>query len=120
MIYTCPVCGFDQLPHPPRDYMICPSCGTEFGYTDFSTSHDDLREQWILKGALWHSKVFPSPSGWNPYAQLIAAGFVFHLTASASTDGDAQSRNIVVTRENIQNGFLGMGFENYANCTETT
>jgi len=34
MNYRCPVCFFDELPYPPRDYHICPCCGTEFGNDD--------------------------------------------------------------------------------------
>lgn len=75
MKYTCTVCGFDELPHPPRDYTICFCCGTEFGYTDFNTSHEELRERWIANGMHWPGKSFPVPPNWNPYEQLWAAGF---------------------------------------------
>ncbi len=50
MRYTCPVCGYACLPSPATDYTICPSCGTEFGYTDFTAGHAQLRAAWIAAG----------------------------------------------------------------------
>lgn len=55
-LYVCPVCEYDQLLRPPEDYIICPQCGTEFGYDDFATSHDDLRQQWIAGGRRFWSQ----------------------------------------------------------------
>jgi hypothetical protein len=75
MRYTCPVCGYDQLLYPPTDYNICPSCGTEFGYTDFTRDHAELRMHWIDGGMRWHSSRIPAPPQWNPEQQLIRAGF---------------------------------------------
>lgn len=48
--YTCPVCDYPALLAPPRDYMICPQCGTEFGADDFTVSHAELRAAWIAAG----------------------------------------------------------------------
>jgi hypothetical protein len=61
--HTCPVCGYPGLDSPPsRDGLafwdICPSCGTAKGMPWWSTSRLD-----------------PRPEGWDPAAQLIAAGF---------------------------------------------
>jgi hypothetical protein len=61
MKYTCPVCMFPRLPYPPRDYHICPCCGTEFGNDDADFSYEQLREMWIAGGANW--------------LQLLKAGF---------------------------------------------
>ncbi len=73
MPYQCPVCGYIELPEPPRNFSICPSCGTEFGFDDANVSYADLRRKWILHGAQWFSRArHPSP-GWNPWMQLIAA-----------------------------------------------
>ena len=74
-MYTCPVCGYGELRYPPSDYSICPSCGTEFGYSDFATSHDELRSIWIAAGMHWHSGAVPRPPAWNPLAQLMSAGY---------------------------------------------
>ncbi len=101
MKYTCPVCGFDQLPHPPSDYMICPSCDTEFGYTDFNVSHDELRKQWRLGGARWQSKVFPPPSGWNPYLQLARAGLNIDIIAPPSSQSQPPRTSFLFTSEDI-------------------
>lgn len=86
MIYRCPVCGYDRLEKPPTNYSICKSCGTEFGYDDFATSHDELRQQWIGNGMRWYSRRVPPPIGWNPVRQLLSAGYGYSLTArSANT-----------------------------------
>lgn len=75
-MYTCPVCAYDQLRRPAEDFMICPSCGTEFGYDDFATSHDQLRELWIADGMQWFSKATAQPIGWSATQQLFRAGFL--------------------------------------------
>lgn len=75
--YHCPVCGFSELSDPPTDFNICPSCGTEFGYDDFAIDHQALRNRWIVNGAQWFAvDEWPEPHGWNPFVQLINAGFV--------------------------------------------
>ena len=71
MRYTCPVCGYNQLEDAPANHEICPSCGTEFGYHDFTRTHAELTKGWLLKGAQWHSKAAPPPPDWNPYGQLL-------------------------------------------------
>ena len=79
--YTCPVCGYDQLNDPPVDYNICPSCGTEFGYHDFTKSWDQLRSEWVAKGSKWLSKHIPAPANWKPYRTfrvITASGNTFH------------------------------------------
>jgi hypothetical protein len=66
---VCPVCGF-SMEEPPRDYNICPSCGTEFGVHDVNATLADLRASWIATGPKWWSKAEPQPENWNPFAQL--------------------------------------------------
>ncbi len=70
MKYTCPVCGYGDLRYPPADYTICPSCGTEFGNTDFEYTWEELRNMWIRGGYQWHSRVVHRPRDWNPMKQL--------------------------------------------------
>lgn len=85
---TCPVCGYPELDEPPYypggtagallgSHEICPSCGYEFGYTDddLGISHEEWRKRWIARGMPWRSSVRPPPPGWDPAAQLRAAGF---------------------------------------------
>ena len=72
----CPVCGFG-LDQPPTDFNICPSCGTEFGYSDSGRSNEFLREQWLSHGAKWASKVDKKPKGWDPFVQLENLGFIY-------------------------------------------
>lgn len=76
MSYPCPTCGY-PLDGPPEDSDICPSCGTQFGYSDSGRTYAQLRENWIRRGALWHSRVYSTPRGWNPWSQLIQAGYKY-------------------------------------------
>jgi len=71
MMYTCPVCGNNQMDEPPENYTICDCCGTEFGYHDFTRSHAELREQWRQRGAKWKSVDYPAPPNWSAIEQLI-------------------------------------------------
>lgn len=66
---TCPVCGF-MMQEPPRDYNICPCCGTEFGHHDLNASIADLRKNWLKGGAAWWSSIDLPPANWDPYEQL--------------------------------------------------
>jgi|HubBroStandDraft_1064217.scaffolds.fasta_scaffold816142_2 hypothetical protein len=70
MKYSCPVCGFDQMPFPPEDHSICSCCGTEFGYHDRNRSHSELREAWVAKGTPWFSAALKPPVGWNAHVQM--------------------------------------------------
>jgi hypothetical protein len=74
--YPCPVCGFN-LKYPAEDFNICPSCGVEFGYETAGRSYADLRKEWVATGPAWASRVHPSPGGWNPWLQLICAGYEY-------------------------------------------
>lgn len=71
MRYLCPVCGYDKLEYPPHDYSICPCCRTEFGVSDRNWSHNDLRQDWIARGANWGSILTPRPANWNFVKQLL-------------------------------------------------
>jgi hypothetical protein len=74
----CPVCGY-ALEYPPDDFNICPSCGVEFGYETAGRSFPELRAEWIATGAYWASHVDPKPKNWNPWGQLIQAGYSYAL-----------------------------------------
>lgn len=65
----CPVCGYN-MEEPPRDYNICPSCGTEFGLHDKNTSVEDLRAAWLKTGPRWWSSSDSQPPDWKPMMQL--------------------------------------------------
>jgi hypothetical protein len=74
MSYVCPVCGYNGLRRPPKDYLICPSCGTEFDYHDSGAGYAELRSGWLASGAKWHSRVIPPPPDWDAEEQLLRAG----------------------------------------------
>lgn len=76
--FICPVCGYDRLPGPAEDYLICPSCGTEFGNDDFEYSHDELRSRWLDDGARWWSKTTPAPPAWDPIGQVMRVMISIH------------------------------------------
>jgi A2L zinc ribbon protein len=69
----CPVCGY-EMEAPPKDYRICPSCGTEFGVHDVNATVAELREAWMKSGPRWWSKVDPLPANWDPITQMKNAG----------------------------------------------
>ncbi len=75
MMYTCPVCGFNELPYPPEDWMICPCCNTMFGYSDVQWGNDVLRKEWIQTGAKWGSDDISQPEYWSPIQQLLNIGY---------------------------------------------
>lgn len=80
----CPVCGY-AMDDPPRDYNICPSCGTEFGVSDVSASISELREAWIRTGPKWWSAADPQPQGWNPFLQLARLGLSSGMVVSTTS-----------------------------------
>ena len=80
-LFICPVCGYNGLEEPAytdgvASFVICPSCGTEFGYDDATTSHAVLRQKWIEYGMRWWLEQFSPPHGWNPVEQLKRAGLI--------------------------------------------
>lgn len=76
--YPCPVCGFG-LDYPPDDFVICPSCGVEFGYETAGRSFYQLREEWVNSGAHWASRVITEPDNWNPYLQMSNQRLLYSL-----------------------------------------
>ncbi len=69
MTNLCPVCGY-PLDFPASDNNICPSCGTEFGYSDLARNHRELRANWLEAGAPWFDTLTGPPPDWNPYLQI--------------------------------------------------
>lgn len=72
--HRCPVCNFN-MPYLYEIDVICPCCGTQFGYDDsaktVSGRHercDELRIQWMEAGQPFrHPRL--RPIGWNPAHQ---------------------------------------------------
>ncbi len=89
MKYTCPVCGYSKLTKPPEDYYICPCCGTEFENDDSEVSHAELRDSWLSAGAPWFSQATRPPPYWNPYVQLLRAGYG-HKVKTQNTQSSTQ------------------------------
>jgi hypothetical protein len=80
----CLVCGF-EMDDPPRDYNICPSCGTEYGVNDANASYEQLRAGWLKTGPAWWSKTDPQPENWSPSRQLANLGTVIPSASVLST-----------------------------------
>ncbi len=74
--YPCPVCGYGEMQFPAEDDNICPCCGTQFGYDDFSVSHEELRKRWVNSGAFWFSRETAPPNNWIAWVQLLNGGHV--------------------------------------------
>jgi len=97
--YTCPVCGYDGLEYPPAEFMICPSCGTEFGNDDFELSYAELRQRWINNGMRWWSDARAAPKGWNPFRQLQQfTGILYAARETTSTQYQDLTVNKPVVR----------------------
>jgi hypothetical protein len=83
MKHSCPVCGWPELPKPPRhasggaSFELCPCCGFEFGYDDDAQglTYAQARARWIADGMTWWSASRLAPPGWNAAQQLARAGF---------------------------------------------
>jgi hypothetical protein len=82
-MYQCPVCGYPDLDEQPwvgdsASFEICPSCGTQFGYSDAAPGgeveriqlHRRLREVWSAAGYHWHFAHQGPPPDWDPVVQL--------------------------------------------------
>ena len=91
MTYNCPVCGYDHLSRPPRNYHICPCCGTEFGHDDLDVSHETLRTEWVSGGMHWFSRRTPAPQDWLPIVQLLKAGYGYGVTTVRSSKANIVS-----------------------------
>jgi hypothetical protein len=98
----CPVCGY-ELEAPPKDYRICPSCGTEFGVNDVNATISDLREAWMNTGPRWWSRTDSIPDNWDPIAQMERAGIAvkrqptsepMSVSTSTSTVRVGNGRNV--------------------------
>lgn len=69
--YRCRVCGL-YLSYQPwgedgndPTYEICPCCGVEFGYEDYSKSSiQEYRKQWIDNGCKWFI-LSKKPTNWS-------------------------------------------------------
>lgn len=92
MNYICPVCGYD-LDEPPANYSICSSCGTEFGYDDFTLSHEELRRRWLAGGAKWWSNYVSPPPNWSPFRQLLRV-----TNPMAATDAQTHGETFTLPR----------------------
>ena len=93
MSFDCPVCGYPELPRVAQDDLICPCCGTHFGYHDYGSSYEDLRLEWIRKGAPWFSKSILRPDRWDAVKQLSAARMLLG-SGSDPTTADTNETNL--------------------------
>lgn len=90
----CPVCGY-EMDAPPKDYRICPSCGTEFGLHDVNATIADLRDSWLATGPKWWSKT-DQPTGWDPLDQMAKAGIVIKRQPSSESSSVSTSSSTAV------------------------
>jgi len=81
MSYRCLICAYDEMPHPPVPYNICPCCGVEYGLDDAFDNHAEVRDAWLLAGGLWFSEVKPfiRPPNWSAWDQLDLAEYPYNV-----------------------------------------
>ena len=120
-MYMCPVCGYGGLRRPADDGIICPCCGTEFGYSDATKSHAQLRSEWLMSGGRWYSVVTPPPSGWNLNKQLANLRRLEqgeeHAIATATKTGHIQVMGSPTDETKV---IIGVGIRVYRTMTEAT
>lgn len=90
-LLLCPVCFFPDLEEPPREFSICPCCGTEFGVNDYSPKrtspdviHRELRWEWLERGAPWFDVETPRPYGWSGFEQIWNSPYWFRNAVSTA------------------------------------
>lgn len=102
-MFMCPVCGYDRMLRPPAVGHICPCCGVEFEVDDDEVSHDELRRQWIDRGAPWFSRATRPPLGWNAILQLNRAGYrEIYETISGTTQVRRESLPLNISMSDDQ------------------
>lgn len=74
--HNCRVCGLFNEDPPWGDdgespsYDICPCCGVEFGYEDYTVeSTKKYRAKWISEGAMWFTPK-EKPKDWDLVDQI--------------------------------------------------
>jgi len=74
--FVCRICGLDQQERPwgadnhSPTFGICPCCGAEFGYHDFTlVGIREHRANWLSNGAKWRDPKI-KPVHWSPEEQL--------------------------------------------------
>ena len=95
------------MKEPPRDFSICPCCGTEFGFDDFEMTVDELRKQWMFRGMPWFSTYTMAPLGWNAYTQLAG------LSDCVQTELSDNSEMLIITFEEDDAAIMNL---NVSNC----
>jgi hypothetical protein len=107
---------FPSLPYPASNYHICPCCSTEFGNDDGYFTHQQLREMWVENGANWFFG--EPPAHWNPWMQLIDAGFGEYIPNSfrhlrVQADSTDASARISIDRLTPAQFTLAQNFQTY-------
>lgn len=64
------------MPYPVEADEICPSCGTQFGYSDRRKSFGELRQEWIAGGCKWFNTIAGEPRNWDALGQLINGVYI--------------------------------------------
>jgi hypothetical protein len=97
--FTCPVCAFPYMEAAPRNYEICPCCGTEFGNDDEFRTHDQIRAQWIQNGLPWFFRT--PPINWNPWLQLLQGNHLNSIPFVVSSESAKYTSNVAVEVESV-------------------
>src|SRR5258708_10202028 len=84
-MFTCHVCGYQELRRPHGAFLAVAACRTEFGYDDARRTNEELRGAWLRRGASWFSQAVATPAHWNAYTQLQDAGLLHQGQVIAQT-----------------------------------
>ena len=95
-MYKCPVCGYDKFSALVGLGDICPSCGTEFGFSDDEVSYDHLRHHWLMEGGKWWSRRVSKPAGWLVGQQLSKISYTPTIAEKVAllTEGNLRIDNV--------------------------
>ena len=76
--YICPVCGFNKIPMPVKEYDLCPCCLFEFYVNDEDATYAELRDDWIQHGSqwAWGNAEIPQPPHWSARRQLLNINYI--------------------------------------------
>ena len=85
--YQCLVCGYNEMPKPPRDYNICPCCGVEYDLDNAFEDFRSLRDEWLTNGGHWFSRhpQQKAPGNWNAWDQLDLADYEYSIPRHRSS-----------------------------------
>jgi hypothetical protein len=86
--FVCPVCELPVLDAPVDLGPVCPACGTAFEIDDEFKSYQQLRTDWLSRGAQWYSVFQSPPPNWRAIrAELLLRAAPPRMESSSAAMG---------------------------------